>query len=76
MRYTVEMVSGAMIHTKFHKDWFRNSKVHGGEGGMHRHRQHGALISLLLFLQNNESRLKTDTLRQYKHSCVLKMVIA
>jgi hypothetical protein len=30
MKYAVEMVSG-VIHTKFHKDWFRHSKaVEGG----------------------------------------------
>jgi hypothetical protein len=23
-------------HTKFHKDWFRHSKVIGGGGGVHR----------------------------------------
>jgi hypothetical protein len=31
MKYAVEMGSGAMIYiTKFHKDWFRHSKVDGG----------------------------------------------
>jgi hypothetical protein len=34
MKYVVEMGSVAMIyvHTKFHKDWFRHSKVLGGRG--------------------------------------------
>jgi hypothetical protein len=47
------------IRTKFHKDCFRHSKVNRG-GGMHRHthRQQVDLISLLLFFQNDESRLK------------------
>jgi hypothetical protein len=32
MKYAVEMVSVAVIyvHSKFHKDWFRHSKVHKG----------------------------------------------
>jgi hypothetical protein len=31
MKYVVELGSGAMIYnTKFHKDWFRHSKVNGG----------------------------------------------
>jgi hypothetical protein len=31
MKYATEIGSGAMIyvHTKFHKDWFRHSKVNG-----------------------------------------------
>jgi hypothetical protein len=48
MKYATEMGSGAMIHTKFHKDWFRPSEVDRGE---HRHRQHNDLISLLLFFK-------------------------
>jgi hypothetical protein len=33
MKYAAEMGSGAMIyvHTKFHKDWLRHSKVVKGE---------------------------------------------
>jgi hypothetical protein len=35
MKYVAEMGSGAIIlHTKFHKDWFRHLKVNGG---VHRH---------------------------------------
>jgi hypothetical protein len=43
------------IHTKFYKDWFRNSKV----GGIHtyKYRQYEDLISVFLFFQNNGSRL-------------------
>jgi hypothetical protein len=38
MKYAVEMGSGAMIiHTKFHKDWFRHSKVDRGDTQTHRH---------------------------------------
>jgi hypothetical protein len=58
MKSAAEMDSGAMIiHTEFHKDWFRHSKI---EVGLHiqTHRQHGDLISLLLFFQNKESRLQ------------------
>jgi hypothetical protein len=33
MQYVLEMGSGAMIY-KFHKDWFRYSKV--DKGGIHR----------------------------------------
>jgi hypothetical protein len=52
MKYAVEMDSGA-IHIKFHKDWFRYSKV-----DMQAYRYHGDRISLLSFFQNKESRLK------------------
>jgi hypothetical protein len=37
MKYAVEMGSAA-IHTKFYKDWFRNSQVNGG-GSIHRNRE-------------------------------------
>jgi hypothetical protein len=36
MKYAMEMGSGAMKHTKFHKDWLRHSKVNRG-GGNTRH---------------------------------------
>jgi hypothetical protein len=39
MKYAVEMGSGAV---KFHKGWFRHSKVNSQT-----HRQHGCRISLL-----------------------------
>jgi hypothetical protein len=42
LKYAVEMGSGAV---KFHKDWFRHSKVN--KGGIHKHGQHGGRISLL-----------------------------
>jgi ABC-type transporter Mla MlaB component len=58
MKYAIDMGSGIMIiiliHTKLHKDVFRHSKV--DVGGIHR--VDGDCISLLLFLQNKESRLK------------------
>jgi hypothetical protein len=44
------------IHTKFYIDWFRHSKVDRWD--TQTHRQHGDRISLLLFFQNMESRLK------------------
>jgi hypothetical protein len=47
------------IYTKFHKDWFRHSKVYmRGCEDSRIHRQHDDLIRLLLFFQNKESRLK------------------
>jgi hypothetical protein len=57
MKYAVEMGSGAMIHTKFLKDWFSHLKVDRGIL-IQTHRQQGDLISLLLFFQNNEGKLK------------------
>jgi hypothetical protein len=58
MKYAVEMGSGAMICIpsliKIGSD------IQKLIGGIHRHRQHGDLISLLLFFQNKESRLKMD----------------
>jgi hypothetical protein len=35
------------LHSKFYKDWFKHSKV--GKGHTQTHREHGNLISLLLF---------------------------
>jgi hypothetical protein len=63
MKYAVEMGSDVMIyvHTKFHKDWFGNSKVDRRDCTDAKiHRQHSDLISLLLFFQNKESRLKIN----------------
>jgi hypothetical protein len=58
MRYAVEMGSGAMICIpSFVKI---GSGVRNLMGGMHR--QQGDLISLLLFFQNKESRLKMKNL--------------
>jgi hypothetical protein len=63
MKYTVEMGSGAMIYTKFHKDWFRHSKV--DRKNTQTLRQHGGLISLLAFFKNKESRLKSRITQQH-----------
>jgi hypothetical protein len=51
------------IHTRFHKERFRHSKI--DEGGMHiqTQRQHGDPICLLLFFENKENRLKTEALK-------------
>jgi hypothetical protein len=47
------------IHTKFHKDWISHSKVpRRGYTDTQTHRQYGDRISLRLFFQNQESRLK------------------
>jgi hypothetical protein len=50
------------IHTKFRNDWFRHSKVNGGGWGWdsQTQRQHADRISLHLFFQNKESRLKQE----------------
>jgi hypothetical protein len=56
----LELGSDALIyvHTKFHKVWFRHSKVDGGDAQTHR--QHGDGMSLLLFFENKENRLKIN----------------
>jgi hypothetical protein len=56
MKYAVEMGSGAMIYIASF------IKIGSGiqnliRGGIHRHRQHGDGISLLLFFQSKESKL-------------------
>jgi hypothetical protein len=50
MKYAAEMGSG-VIHTKFHKDWFRHSKVNRRE--LLTHRQRGDRVSILY-----ESKIK------------------
>jgi hypothetical protein len=45
------------MHIKFHNEYFKHSKV--DKGGSQLHRQSFDSISLLLFLQNTESGLKT-----------------
>jgi hypothetical protein len=56
MKYAVEMGSGATIFIPcFIKIGSSNQKLIGG-GGLQT--QHGDLISLLLFFQNKESKLK------------------
>jgi hypothetical protein len=52
--------------TKFHKDWVRHSKVDRRDAQIQR--SHGHLISLLLFLQNKENRLKRDFPRRIQSS--------
>jgi hypothetical protein len=57
MKYSVQMGSGALIHTpNFIKIDSAVQKLIEGESQTHR--QHGDLISLLLFFHNKESRLK------------------
>jgi hypothetical protein len=61
MKYDAEMGSGAMIHIpSFIKTGSGNRKLIGGGGD---HKQQGDLISLLLFFQNKEIRLKFTTSR-------------
>jgi hypothetical protein len=58
MKYAVEMGSGAAICTpSFIKTGSGIRKLIGGDPQTHR--QHDDIISLLLFFQNKESRLKT-----------------
>jgi hypothetical protein len=56
MKYAIEMGSGAM---KYIPGFIKfGSALQKLIGGIHRHRQHGARISLLSLFQNKESRLK------------------
>jgi hypothetical protein len=58
MKYAVEMGSGVMIYIpSFIKIGSGIHKLIRGD--TQTHRQHGDLLSLLLFFQNTESRLKT-----------------
>jgi hypothetical protein len=56
MNYAVEMSSGA--HTKFHKDWLRNSKLNRRRGytDTSKNRDRTILLSLFFFFQNKKSR--------------------
>jgi hypothetical protein len=45
------------IYTKFHKYWFKHSKVNGG-GDIQTRRQHGYRISLVLIFRSKDIRLK------------------
>jgi hypothetical protein len=45
-------------YTKFHKDWLSHPEVDRGD--TQTNRQHGDHISLVLFFQNMESRLKNN----------------
>jgi hypothetical protein len=60
MKYILEMSSGAMAYTtSFIKIGSGIQKLMG-RGDSQTHRQHGDLLSLLLFFQNKESRRNTD----------------
>jgi hypothetical protein len=76
MKYTVEMGSGSML--------FNPSFIKIGSGiqklfrtciHMHAHtqRQQGDLICPLLFFQNEESRLKNQSLQMYQ--CILHLTM-
>jgi hypothetical protein len=59
MKYAVEMASSAMIYIpSFMKICSDIQKLIGEDSEAHR--QHGDLISLLLFFCNNESRLTRE----------------
>jgi hypothetical protein len=56
--YAAEMSSVAIIYLRSFIQTGSGSKVNDeGEGDSQTHREHGYLISLLLFLQHKESRL-------------------
>jgi hypothetical protein len=46
MKHAVQMGSGALIHTKFHKDRLCHSKVNGGRG-IYRHTHRTRLLVFL-----------------------------
>jgi hypothetical protein len=50
MKYSVQMGSGATIHTKFHKDWFKHKKLIEGDMQTHTHTQYDDCTSLHLYL--------------------------
>jgi hypothetical protein len=59
MKYAVEMGSGAMVYIlNFIKTGSVIQKLIGGN--TQTHKQHGGRISLILFFQNKERRLKTE----------------
>jgi hypothetical protein len=61
MNYAVEMGSGALIYApSFINIRSAIQKLIGRDTHTDTHRQQGELISLLLFFQNKESRLKID----------------
>jgi hypothetical protein len=67
MNYAIEMSSGALICTKFDKDWLSHSKIN--KGGTHT--QQGYLRSLLLLFQTRESVLKITSCE----NCVGKLIM-
>jgi hypothetical protein len=62
MKYAVEMGSGAMIYIPSFLE-IGSGIQKWIEGVTQTHRQQGDLISLLLFFQNKESKLKMDSMR-------------
>jgi hypothetical protein len=61
MKYAVEMGSGAMIYIpSFRKIGSGIQKLICGHSDTQTHRQRGDLISLLIFFQNKESRLRMN----------------
>jgi hypothetical protein len=65
MKYAVEMGSYAMIYIpSFIKINSGIQQLIGGD--LQTHRQHGDSMSILLFLQNKESRLNTEAIMLIK----------
>jgi hypothetical protein len=56
MKHSFELGSGAMICTKFHKYWFRHSKVNRGHSQTNR--QHRGRKNRILIFQSKKSRLE------------------
>jgi hypothetical protein len=65
MKYALEMGLGAMmyVHTKFHKDWFRHSKLNRWEGTQTACRSHKPTF---IFFQNMANGLKTPLVFNFK----------
>jgi hypothetical protein len=62
------------IHTKFHKDWLRHSKVDWGGRDTHQtHRQHGDAMSLLLF---TFFKWKEAKITKYKNLHVIALCVS
>jgi hypothetical protein len=58
MNYAIDMGTGAMIYTPIFIKIYSGIHSKVDSGRIHRHRQQGDQISLLLFFQNKESDLK------------------
>jgi hypothetical protein len=68
--YKMRLLDGVKchhIHTKFHKDWFRNSKLIGEDThtDTYIHRQEGDIALFCFQKKKEESRLKTNSVRNF-----------
>jgi hypothetical protein len=79
MRYAVEIDSGVTIHIPSFVKIGCPSYV---DKVIHRHRQHGYLISLFLFFRNKKNKLKNEgktghvaTVRRFDFFCMYFLII-